>query len=113
MIDHYDSGISFSDSKRKNESQLCYSSALSVQELADYIRCRNVCHEAGILLRQAFDLIDFKLDDSFCDADELMRAWLNTPMPVPYLSLVSSLCKIKKARLMKLESQNMHFCLDL
>ena len=85
LIDHYDSEIMFCKSERKNESDLCYSSSLSLDELAKVLCYRDLCHEAGIILREAFDLIDFMLDDKFCDADELKQSWLNTPMPGCYL----------------------------
>ena len=52
-------------------------------------------------IRTALKQVDCKLQDRFCDAEELKRSWLNTKMPDELLTFFSELFHIKKTKLIE------------
>ena len=52
-------------------------------------------------IRTALKQVDFKLQDRFCDAEELKQSWLNTKIPDELLTFFSELFEIKKTKLIE------------
>ena len=55
------------------------------------------------MISDAFDKVDFKLDDKFCDASEIRDLWENTHMPDELLTFYSALFKIKRSRMFQIK----------
>lgn len=103
LVRAYQETITFCESKRKNEPMLVFSSKLSTDQLAAKIRSHDAVKEAGDIIRNAMQSIDFNLQDKFCDATELRRSWENTKMPDILLTFFSSLLKINKSHLLQVD----------
>lgn len=106
LVKTYQEKITFCESKRKNEPMLVFSSQLSTEQLAAKIRSHDAVKEAGNIIRQAMQNIDFGLQDKFCDATELRLSWEKTKMPDVLLTFFSSLFKINKSHLLHIDQKD-------
>ena len=86
-----------------NESDIVFSSHITVSDIAKHMKHQNVLQHAGTILREAFKKVDFGLGDRFCDGAELKNSWENTRMPEPLLDFFSSLFNIDKSKLLTIE----------
>ena len=75
-----------------NESDIGFSSDITVSDIAKHMKNQNVLQHAGTILREAFKKVDFGLADRFCDGAELKNSWENTHMPEPLLFRSLSQC---------------------
>ena len=55
----------------------------------------NVIRLADEILKEALEKVDFKLDDRFCDGNELKDSWRTTRMPDQLLTFFLALFGIK------------------
>lgn len=106
LIDFYGDKIQFCPSHKVNEPELCFSADITVEELAQKLRCQNVVRSAGEILRESLEKVNFNLDDSFCDGNELKDSWENTPIPDQLMTFFSALFGIKRSRLINNEMLN-------
>ena len=74
MFEEFGDSITITENPRKNESDIVYSSDISPAELAVKLKNLNVYHECGQNLRKILMNVDFGLNNSFCDADDLEEA---------------------------------------
>ena len=56
----------------------------------------NVIRSAGKILKESLEKVDFKLDDCFCDGNEVKDSWKTTLMPDQLLTFFSALFGIKR-----------------
>ena len=103
LKEHFGDRIQFCPSHRANESDLCFSSTITVEQIAQCLRIRNVAHMFGVELREAFKLVDFGLGNKFCDAHEIKHSWENTPMPDILLTFFAAFFRIKRSKLLKIQ----------
>jgi hypothetical protein len=107
LLDHYGEKIRFCPSHRANESEFCFSSEISVDDVAKKLRDMNVIKSCGETIRDALKKVDFKLNDKFCDGYELKKSWEQTQIPDVLLTFFAALFGIKKSRMLKIEMINM------
>ena len=69
--------------------------------------------EAGIQLRKAIQRVDFGLQDSFCDSQDLQDSWENTMMPESLLTFFSALFHIPKHKLFKTKARDLDDMINL
>ena len=86
---------------------MCFSSAITVEDIAAKMRDMNVVMACGEILRKAIKKVDFKLEDTFCDGNELKESWESTQLPEQLLTFFSSLFGIKRSSMLKCEATNM------
>ena len=65
------------------------------------IRSLDTIKSAAKSIHTALKQVDFKLQDRFCDAEELKQSWLNTKIPDELLTFFSELFDIKKTKLIE------------
>jgi len=107
LTDYYGNIIQFCPSYRVNESEMCFSADISVEDLTRTLRNKDVVRSAGEILRNTFSEVDFKLADRFCDGNELRESWEKTPMPDQVLTFFGALFGIKRSRMLKIEMLEM------
>ena len=105
LIDYYGNRIQFCPSHRVNEPEMCFSADISIEDLTRTPRNKDVVRSAGEILREAFNQIDFKLADRFCDGNELKESWENTPDQV--LTFFAALFGIRRLRMLQIEMLEM------
>ena len=93
--------IQFCTPGRKNQSLFVYSSSVSTADIINTIRSLDTIKSGAKLTRTALKQVDFKLQDRFCDAEELKQSWLNTKIPDELLTFFSELFDIKKTKLIE------------
>ena len=93
--------IQFCTPDRKNQSLFVYSSSVSTADIINTIRSLDTIKSAAKSIRTALKQVDFKLQDRFCDAEELKQSWLNTKIPDELLTFFSELFDIKKTKLIE------------
>ena len=86
-------------SERKSESMFMYSSKIDIQDVIDKLRSLLGIKIAAQKLRKLLLSFDFELNDKFCDAEELKKAWENKSMPDEFLTFFAKLFNIKKTSL--------------
>lgn len=72
-MDYYGDKIQFAQNPRRNASELVYSSAIHPSELATKIKNQNILYDAGNILKDILQQVNFGLGDKFCDAEELKK----------------------------------------
>lgn len=79
--------ISLKYPNQKNKSQLFYYSAIKpdLEKTFNY----NAISECADILKKSLKEVNFKLEDSFCDAQDLTDAWNNLTIPEPFLEFSS------------------------
>ena len=103
ISDHYSDILKVCNSERPHETDIIFSSDISVADTARYVNNQNVLQTAGTLLRESLKSVDFGLDDKFCDGSELKKSWENTHMPEPVLEFFSALFQIDKSRMLTIK----------
>ena len=91
LINLFGDNIQFSKSPQKNQSQLVYSSNLTLDQVANKLRSVDFIKETAKIIRQSLLETDFSLDDEFGDAKQLEESWETTPIPHP---LIEFLCEL-------------------
>ncbi len=99
IMSHYGEAVRISSNTRVNESDIFLSSLISAAELATKLKNQDIMKDAGRMLREALMDIDFGLQDSFCDSNDLKASWERVMMPAPLLTLLSALFKVPKYKL--------------
>ena len=104
LIDELGDTILFCQPERKNQSQFVFSSSIDVNHVVNSLRNLNVIKEAAITIRKSPLEVNFGLDDSFCDAQQLKQSWRETKIPSSLVTFFSALFNISSTKLMKSET---------
>ena len=83
----------------KKDSTIVYPSHITTEQIVAKIQYHNTAKSAGQMLRDQLQLVDFGLEDSFCDKDDLYDSWSNTRMPETLIEFFSGLLNMSKADL--------------
>ena len=94
------SKISFCKPYKQNDSTIVYPSHITNQILAK-IQNLNLLKKAGEVIRKQLQQVDFGLNDSFCDCNDLKDSWSTTRMPETLVEFFSGLLKVSKADLIR------------
>ena len=93
IIDHY--------------GDVMFSSHFTAADLGAKIKNLKTIRKVGEALNHSAKQVDYGLDDSFCDAEELKRAWEHTPMPDEWLTFYAALFGISKSLMAKIDLMQM------
>ena len=107
LTDHYGDRIRFAPNTRKNESELVFSSHITASELAVKIKNFDVIGQAAAVLRKSAKQVSYDLDDRFCDAQDIEKAWQQTALPDEWLTFFGILYNIPKSVMAKLDHVSM------
>ena len=88
--------MQFCTPHRKNQSLFLYSSSVSTADIINSIRSFDTIESAAKSSRTALQQVDFKLQDRFCNAEELKQSWLNTKISDELLTFFSEFLTLKK-----------------
>ena len=72
-----------------------FHSSVTVEDVADMVRSKCAIRECAALLKESLKTVEFELDDSFCDEQELRISWKNVTIPDPVLAFFAELFKFR------------------
>lgn len=107
IISHYGESVAISPNSRVNESDIFFSSDINAADLAIKLKNQDIMREAGTKLREALMDVDFGLQDSFCDSNDLKASWKRTMMPAPLLTFLAVLFKVPKHKLFRSSARDL------
>lgn len=96
LINSFHEEISFSYPKQKNKSLLVIGTGTKREEMADILRSTDIMYESGKKFRDALKTVDFKLQDKFCDSNDLKHSWENIDIPDDILKFFSGVFGFNK-----------------
>ena len=105
LIEKFGDSISFCDPERKNQSLFAFSSSIEVQDVINSPRNIDVVKTAAIEIRKSLLDINFRIENSFCDAHQLKQSWKETKIPEILLSFFAASFNISCTKLMRSEIQ--------
>ncbi len=91
LMQHFKSKIAFSQSTSANKSDMVFMANITQSEMVDVLRSHSPLEESANIIRQELLNVDFDLDDKFCDAQELEKAWNDMIIPESLLLFMSVL----------------------
>jgi hypothetical protein len=97
LISLMNNHIQFCPSTRLNESLYVFSSDVSIEDVVKILRSLDATKEVASKIRKCLLKMDFGLNDSFCDAEELKHSWKNTVMPDQLVTFFSTLFNVNEA----------------
>ena len=106
LEEHYADKITISSNERVNESDIFYSSKITAADLLIKIKNQNLFREAGLQMAKDFDNVDFGLQDTFCDAADLLDSWKKTKTPDSWITFCSALCSHPKHKLFQSKARD-------
>ena len=71
LIDKYGESICFTYSKKKQDSQMFFSANVKSVDMAEQLRSVKVTAECGKIIRRVLQKVDFGLERSFCDGNDV------------------------------------------
>ena len=92
--------IQFCSSARLNESLFLFSSTISIQDVVKKLRSVNATRDGAKTIRKSLLNLDFRLNDKFCDAEELKTSWRKTVMPDELITFLVTLFPVHEATLL-------------
>ena len=98
LISHFGDNIKLTLLKQKNRSMLFFSAHVTQETLAETIRAGDPIQECAEVIRQSLLAVDFDLQDRFCDANDLKKAWNCTSIPDPLLKFFGTLFRFDSNR---------------
>ena len=75
LLDHYGELITIAPNTRANEPDLFFSSTITAANIAVKLKNQDILKEAASQIREALLNVDFGLQDSFCDSNDLRESW--------------------------------------
>ena len=99
LLKEFSDKVSFCKPIKKNESEIVYSSSVTSSAILAKLNSLNVAKKAGEMIRTALQTVDFMLEDSFCDSNDLNDAWDNTQMPEVLAEFFTGFYNIRKSDL--------------
>ena len=99
---HFGDRISFCKPYRANQASIVYPSDISKDQMVKRMQNFNVLRNAGRLIRsKLLKEVDFGLEDSFNDKEDLVDSWESTRMPESLIEFFSGLMNMSKADLIR------------
>ena len=95
----YPAQLTFCTPYKKNESEIVYSSTVTSSAILAKLSHLNIAKQAGKMIRDALKKVDFGLQDSFCDSDDLNDSWNQTRMPECLIEFFTTVLNTRKADL--------------
>lgn len=109
LLSHYGDNIVIEKNERVYESEIVFSSSVRAGDIAIKLKNQNVYSECGKGMREDIkQQVDFNLEDSFCDSNDLKESWERTRMPDSMLTFFSALFDIPKHKLFKMSTKNLN-----
>ena len=84
---------------KKNKSEIVNSSTVTSSAILAKLNHLNIAKQAGKMIRMALKQVDFGLQDSFCDSNDLNDSWDQTRMPECLIEFFTSLLNMRKSDL--------------
>ena len=75
LIEKYGEVICFTDPRDRTKSQMFYSRLIPSESFVETIRSKNIYKEFANALKEECLKFNFKLSDSFCDAEDLDKSY--------------------------------------
>ena len=91
LLNHFQDKITFTSPSAANKSVLVFSRSCEKETLAETIRSVDAVQICAEMIRDTLENHDFGLQDKFCDALDLERAWSDMEIPDPLLKFFSVL----------------------
>ena len=98
---NYGDTVTITSNAKAYESDIFYSSQITPGDLLTKLKNQDIMREAGLQLRKDLKVVDFGLEDSFCDSNDLKESWERTRMPDSMLTFFSALYNIPKHKLFR------------
>ena len=111
LEEEFQTNIQFCLSDSKNKSQFVYSSSVSVNDAINKVRSLDCVKNAAEHIRKVLLNVEFRLEDRFCDAQELKNSYSNTQIPDLLLTFFTSLFNVNRTMLMKESLEEDEICL--
>ena len=111
LEEEFQTNIQFCLSDSKNKSQFVYSSSFSVNDAINKVRSLDCVKNAAEHIRKVLLNVEFRLEDRFCDAQELKNSYSNTQIPDVLLTFFTSLFNVNRTMLMKESLEEDEICL--
>jgi len=71
LINHFDDKIAFSGQKQANKTSMFFSKSVTAECLAETICTTDSIRQSAEIIRKCLQEMDFDLQDSVCDANDL------------------------------------------
>jgi len=88
LVNHFDDKIAFSGQKQANKSSVFFSKSVTAECLAETIRITDPIRQSAKIITQCLQEMDFDLQDSVCEANDLDIAWTNMVIPEPLVNFL-------------------------
>ena len=75
LIEEFGHNIKFSELERKNESQFVFPATIKVEDVINSLLNINAVESAAEVIKKSWLEIDYNLNDSLCDAQDLKQFW--------------------------------------
>lgn len=89
LINHFGDSIGFSYPKQINKPIMCFSRSITAETMAETIRSTDAVRMCAKMIRDSMREVDFDLQDMFCDANDLQKAWRTMLIPAPLMYFLS------------------------
>ena len=99
LMTHYGEAITIASNIRIYESDIFFSSTINAADITVKLKNHDIIKEAASEIRKALLKVDFGLQDSFCDSNDLHESWEKTRMPECLLTFLSVLYNVPKHKL--------------
>lgn len=91
LVAEFGEEIKYSVPGEANKPTLFFHSSVSLDEVVEMLRSKNVIKESAKIIKQSLYQINFDLEDKFCDENNLSIAWDGMQIPSPLLTFFSEL----------------------
>jgi len=88
LVNHFDDKIAFSGQKQANKSSVFFSKSITAECLVETIRTTDPIRQSAEIITQCLQEMDFDLQDSVCEANDLDIAWTNIVIPEPLVNFL-------------------------
>jgi len=97
----YKERVSFCKPYRRNESLVVYPSYIRSCDMIQKLQTFDTVKQCALILRKnMMHGLDYKLNDSFCDREDLISSWKSTQIPETMAIFFSTLFNISKTKLL-------------
>ena len=100
IVQEYGDQITFCNPYRKYESEVVFPASISPSDIVQKIQVHDSVKYTGKMLRETLKTVDFGLHDIICDKASLHNSYYRTKIPEVFMTFMSSLLHIPKAKLM-------------
>ena len=103
LIDYFGNRICFVYPNKKNIPQIFH--VYNMTKAVEEYYYKNSTLECVDILNKSLNDVDFKLDDKFCDENDLKTAWETASLPEPFAQFISELFNCDKKDLLGTETE--------